>query len=329
MAGGGQAKHHERSPENMSTTYGSGKYKYELVDNWAKYPEGWDFVDVCGLSVDSQDRVYVLNRGAHPVMVFDREGNLLKSWGEGFFGRAHGTCIGPDGSVYCTDDHKHTVSKFTPEGELLMLLGHEDQPSDTGYVKKADLYESLAAIKRGGPPFNRPTGVVLSSSGEIYVSDGYGNARVHKFSSDGTLLFSWGEPGRDPGQFRLPHCVRVDGRDRVWVADRENNRLQIFDAQGGFRGLLSGLGRPDDIAIDGEETVYVAELERGVSIFSIDGKLLSRWGCEGEVKEDDLFIAPHAIAVDSRGDLYVGEVCHTHSNIDRGPRAMQKFARIG
>ena len=311
----------------MSTVYGAAEYTYELVDGWAKCPEGWSFLDVCGLSIDSQDRVYVLNRSAHPVMVFDREGNLLRSWGEGFFRRAHGTCIGRDGSVYCTDDYNHTVSRFSPEGELLMMLGDKDQPSDTGYVKQAEFFASLATIKRSGPPFNRPTGVALSASGEIYVSDGYGNARVHKFTPDGTLLFSWGEPGVAPGQFRLPHCVCTDGQDRVWVADRENNRIQIFDPQGKFLRQWTGIGRPDDIFIDGSGVVYVAELERGVAIFTMDGRLLARWGCQGGTSETDLFIAPHAIAVDSRGDLYVGEVCHTHCGIDRGARAVQKFAR--
>ena len=307
--------------------YGVGKYKYELVDGWAKCPEGWSFADICGLSIDSQDRVYILNRGDHPVMVFDREGNLLTSWGEGFFKRAHGSYIGPDDAIYCTDDSSHTVSKFTPEGKLLLVLGTKDEPSDTGYVQQPDLYESLATIKRSGPPFNRPTGTALSLSGEIYVTDGYGNARVHKFSPDGILLFSWGEPGDAPGQFRLPHSVWVDKRERVWVVDRENNRIQIFNAQGEFLNQWLDLRRPTDIFIDGEETVYVSELSRRVSIFTIDGKLLARWGSEGQDKETALFLAPHALAVDSRGDLYIGEVSKNYAGVDRGARTVQKFAR--
>ncbi len=303
--------------------YGTGKYTYELVDGWAKCPDGWSFIDVCGLSIDSQDRVYILSRSAHPVAVFDREGNLLTSWGEGFFKRAHGTCVGPDGSVYCTDDGNHTVSKFTPDGKLLLTLGNKDQPSDTGYVRK----EGLATIKRGGPPFNRPTGVALSSSGEIYVSDGYRNARVHKFTPDGTLLFSWGEPGNAPGQFRTPHSIWVDKRERVWVADRENNRIQIFDARGEFLSQWTDLSLPTDIFIDDEETVYISELSRRVSIFTINSKLLARWDSQGQVKETDLFLAPHTIAVDSKGDLYVGEVSWAHDRIDRGSRTVLKFAR--
>jgi DNA-binding beta-propeller fold protein YncE len=307
-------------------SYGSGKYTYELVDGWARYPEGWAFVDVCGLAVDSRDRIYVLNRGAHPVMVFDSDGNLLTSWGEGFFKRAHGSCVGPDGSVYCTDDMSHTVSRFTPEGKLLQMLGSKDQPSDTGYVPQSGLYESLATIKRGGPPFNRPTGVALSPAGEIYVSDGYGNARIHRFAPDGSLLFSWGEPGDAPGQFRLPHSVWLDKQERVWVADRENNRIQIFNTQGKFLNQWTDLRRPTDIFI-ADETVYVSELSQRLSIFTINGELLARWGGEGQDDEAALFFAPHAITVDSKGALYVGEVSKTACGVDRGARTVQKFTR--
>ena len=308
--------------------YGAGKYTYELVDGWAKCPEGFSFFDVPGLSVDSQDRVYVLSRSAHPVAVFDCEGNLLTWWGEGFFKRTHGTCVGPDGSVYCTDDKDHTVSKFTLEGKLLLTLGNKDQPSDTGYVQESyDFFWGLTTIKRGGPPFNRPTGIALSPSGEIYVSDGYGNARVHKFSPDGTLLFSWGEPGYAPGQFRLPHSVWVDKQGRVWVPDRENSRIQIFNAQGEFLSQWEDLIRPTDICIDDEGIVYISELCLRVSIFTNDGRLLARWGGGGKDRETTLFIAPHAIAVDSRGDLYVGEVSGTFGGVDRGSRTVQKFAR--
>ncbi len=311
--------------------YGRGKYTYELVDGWAKCPEGFSFFDVSGLSIDSQDRVYVLSRSAHPVMVFDREGNLLTSWGEGLFKMAHGMCLGPDGSVYCTDAGNHTVSKFTTEGKLLLVLGNKDQPSETGYMVQPDPDESVATIRRGGPPFNKPTGVAVSSSGEIYVSDGYGNARVHKFSPDGTLLLSWGEPGDAPGQFRWPHAVWVDKRERVWVVDRRNDRIQIFNAKGEFLSQWTGLRYPTGIFIDSEETVYVSELNRQVNMFTIDGKRLVRWGISRMVtsqgKETALFLSPHAVVVDSRGDLYVGEVSMSEFGVDRGAKTVQKFAR--
>jgi len=308
-------------------SYGAGKYTYELVDGWAKLPEGWSFFDVGGISIDDQDKVYVLNRSDHPIMIFDREGNLLNSWGEGFFNRAHGSCIGPDGSLWCTDDRNHIAAKFTPEGKLLMTLGTKGQASDTGYFRTFDYWESLARIQRGAPPFNRPTGVTVTPSGEIYIADGYGNARIHKFTADGKLLFSWGEPGGAPGQFRLPHSIWLDKKGRIWIPDRENSRIQIFNSQGEFITEWTDVIRPTGVSIDDEEIVYVSELCLRVSIFTIDGKLLARWGNEGKDKETALFHAPHAIAVDSRGDLYVGEVSMTSAGVDKGSRTIQKFAR--
>jgi len=252
---------------------------------------------------------------------------LLTAWGQGFFNRAHGSCIGPDNSIYCTDDRDHIAAKFTPEGKLLMMLGNRGQPTDTGYIRTFDFWESLGRITRGAPPFNRPTGIALSPSGEIYIADGYGNARIHKFTPDGKLLLSWGEPGGAPGQFRVPHNLWVDKQERVWLADRENSRIQVFNSQGEFITQWNDVIRPNDVFVDDEETVYVADFSLRVSIFTIDGKLLARWGNEGKEKEAALFHAPHAIAVDSRGDLYVGEVSKTNSGVDKGSRTVQKFAR--
>src|SRR5258708_23819708 len=171
----------------MSVVLGSGEHRYRVVENWAKLPEGWESRDVAAVAVDSKDRVYVFNRGQHPMMVFDRDGNFLRSWGEGLFPRAHGLDIGPDGTLYCTDDGDHTMRHCTPEGKVLMTLGISGKP----------------APYMSGQPFHRCTHTSLSPNGAIYVSDGYGNARVHKYAPDGRLLMSWGEPGTDPGQFNI------------------------------------------------------------------------------------------------------------------------------
>ncbi len=307
--------------------YGSGKYTYELVEGWAKLPAGWSFVDVGGISIDSQDRLYILNRGPHPVIILDRDGNFLGSWGEGYFKRPHGSRIVPGNIIYCTDDGSHTISKFTMDGKLQSVIGNKDKPSDTGYVQKKDLMESLATIKHGGLPFNRPTGIARSSTGELFATDGYGNARVHKFTPDGKLITSWGEPGTAPGHFNLPHNVWIDKYDRLWVSDRENNRMQQFDTNGKLLAIWMDLFRPTDVFIDKDEIVYISEIRPGVSIFTIDGRLLARWYNEEKNPATDLFISPHAIAVDSRGDIYVGEVAFTHSAYDRGARTIQKFAR--
>ena len=308
-------------------SFGSGKYTYELVDGWAKYPKDWSILDVGGIAIDKQDRVYVFNRSAHPLMVFDREGNLQSSWGEGLFKHAHGNCIDAEGNIYCTDDFNHTVRKFTPDGKLLMTLGTEDKPSDSGYVQKFDFFCSLATITRGGGPFNRPTGVAIGPSGNIYIADGYGNAQVHKFTADGKYQFSWGGPGTGPSQFRLPHNIWVDRQERVWIPDRENSRIQIFDGEGKLLKMWTDQIRPTDLFIDDEDTVYICDLADRVRVYTIDGKLLSEWTAEGTEREKALFIAPHAIALDSQGSIYVGEVAYTGFKIDRGPRAIQKFAR--
>jgi len=203
-------------------SYGLGKYTYELADWHAQYPGGWQPVEVNGISLDSKDRLYAFNSGEYPVTVFDSDGKFLASWGKDYFTHNHGSCVGPDDSLYVADDGNHTVGKFTTDGKLLMALGTRGKPSDTGYTKtgpdgkKLNIFEAIGTTKRGGPPFNSPTDVALSPKGEIYVADGYGNARVHKFTADGKLLLSWGEPGKGPGQFVVPHGIAVDNKGECW-----------------------------------------------------------------------------------------------------------------
>jgi DNA-binding beta-propeller fold protein YncE len=307
--------------------YGSGKYTYELVESWAKLPQGESLVDVCGISIDSEDRVYVFNRSNRPMIVFDRDGNEIFSWGENLFKRPHGSCLTNDGHIYLTDDYRHVVYKFSKEGDLMMTLGNKDQPSDTGHRGGLDIFERISSIKHAAGPFNRPTGVALSSTGDIFVTDGYGNARVHRFSPDGKLLLSWGEPGPGKGQFRLPHNIWINKEDEIWISDRENSRVQIFDTEGKFLDQWTDLIRPTHVFMDKDETVYISELCRRISIFSKDGTLLARWGNENHSIENPMLVGPHVICVDSEGSLYVGEVAKSFGKVDRGARAIQKFAR--
>ena len=156
----------------MAIIVGQGDYKYEIKENWAKLPDGWSFKEVAAVGVDKNDNVYAFGRGEHPMMVFDRDGNFLRSWGEGQYPRAHGVHMGPDDSIYLTDDGGHFVRKCSLDGKVLLELGVPGTPAP--YLS--------------GEPFNRCTHTALSPKGEIYVSDGYGNARVHKYSPDGKLL---------------------------------------------------------------------------------------------------------------------------------------------
>ncbi|MBI3867687.1 MAG: hypothetical protein HY299_04065 [Verrucomicrobia bacterium] len=294
---------------------------YEADDRWARLPAGYSWMEVVAIATDAQDRVFVFNRGEHPVMVFNPDGSFLRSWGEGLFARPHGIFIGPDDAVYCTDDLDHTVRKFTPDGNLLLTLGTSGRPSDTGATSV-----DYRTILRAGPPFHYPTNVALSSSGEIYVGDGYGNARIHKFAPDGRLLLSWGEPGNGPGQFHVPHGIAVGPDGIVYVADRENSRIQLFAPDGGFLSEWTDVARPCQVFIDREGHVYVAELgfRAGmwpgvsapsaeatggrVSIFNRSGDLRARWGGGERPCDPGDFFAPHGIWVDSRGDFYVAEV---------------------
>jgi len=305
---------------------------FRVLEGWGKLPEGWRYVEAAGVAVDSRDNVYVFNRGEHPVIVFDREGNFLRSWGEGLVGRAHGITIGPDDEVWLTDDGNHTIRKFTPEGKLFLTIGDPDKP----------------ATLQSGKPFNRPTHVALSPlTGDLYISDGYGNSRVHKYDPKGRHLFSWGEPGTDPGCFNLPHNIATDAEGLVYVADRENHRVQVFDAEGRYLAQINNLHRPCGLLIDRREggAIYVGELGTDlavnqsvpnlggrVSILSLKGDLLGRIGDRFRGEKPGQFVAPHGVVTDSRGDLYVAEVSYTakgrHENPPREIRSLQKFIRV-
>ncbi len=299
-------------------------FRYEAVEGWEQLPSGFTHRDVCGVTVDSKDRVYLVTRGDARVIVYEADGTFVKSWGEDTFTeRTHGVCIDADDNVYVADDGDHTVRKFTPEGKELMVLGTANKPSDTGYDGS-----NMMTITKGAGPFNRPTGVSLAPNGDIYVSDGYGNAQVHHFSADGKLVRSWGEPGNKPGQFYLPHDVCVTADERVLVADRENDRIQIFTLAGEFVDQWTHVQRPTGISCDPKGNIYVSSLwwrvgqksqvhgERKqdlpghVSVLDNEGNLLLSWVSADRCAPGN-FVAPHSICADSRGDIYVGEVTHT------------------
>lgn len=319
--------------------------RYEVVEGWEQLPAGFHHADVVGVATDSRDRVFIYTRQEERVIIYNRDGSFVASWGEGLFTpRTHGLTIAPDDSVYCVDEGKQVIYKFTPEGELLQTIGTPDVASDTGYDGR-----SLTSITRGGPPFNRPTNVAIAPSGELYVSDGYGNASVHRFSADGHLIQTWGAPGSGPGQFNLVHGVAVAADGRVLIADRENDRIQFFSPDGKFLEEWTDVQRPTNIAIDGAGRVYVAELLHRpgdhsfrlgeiaddlpgrVSVYDGSGNVLARWGGLDRCAPGN-FVGPHDICVDSHGDIYVGEVTYTMGVrpglVPDGCHTFQKFARV-
>jgi DNA-binding beta-propeller fold protein YncE len=311
---------------------GAEQYTYEVAEGWGMLPDGWKFKEVASVGVDANDNVYAFNRGEHPMIIFDKDGNFLRSWGEGVFPRAHGITMAPDDTMFCTDDGDHTVRKCTLDGNVLFTLGVSGQP----------------APFMSGDPFNRCTHVAIDPrNGDFYVTDGYGNARVHKYSPDGQHLFSWGQSGTGPGEFNIAHNVGTDKDGWVYVADRENHRVQIFDSNGKFETQWVNMARPCGLYIDQEAgLVYIGELGAAiganiqatglgprVSIYDTSGNVVARLGNQGEGEEPGKFIAPHGVCIDSRSDIYVGEVSWTHTRSYPNPkdelRTLQKLVKKG
>jgi DNA-binding beta-propeller fold protein YncE len=260
---------------------GTGDFVYDVVRPWGELPAGWSLGIVSHVATDSKDRVYFYQRKDPPVLVFDREGHFITAWGSQRLRDAHGIFVGPDDHVYVCNRDEHEVLELTPEGRIVLVLGQRGRPA-------------LQA------PFNHPADVAVSASGEIYVADGYGNSAVHRFSREGRHLGSWGAPGAERGQFTTPHGIWVDARDRVLVADRENNRVQLFSPDGDFYGEWRDLYHPMDIYVDGAGTVYVTDQIPRITMYSPDGRLLAR----GRPVAN----GAHGVWGDSRGNLYLAEV---------------------
>ena len=283
----------------MAKTVGSGKFTYEVDEEWARLPQGWEMT-TAAVAGDSRDRIYAFDRGDHPVMVFDREGNYLYSWAEGLIKMAHAIYIDAQDNVWLVDSHGGQVMKFTPEGKPLMTIGARGYRSDTGVDPNDFGSDTHSRVTHAGGPFNIPAGVAVAPSGEVFVADGYANCRVHRFSPQGDLIMSWGGPGKEPGQFNLPHAVWIDRHGRVLVADRENDRVQVFTQDGESLSVWpTELIGPAVIYIDGDDIVYVPEHNAGLfSILTLEGERLARWGSE-------VNRSCHGVWVDSHGDIYV------------------------
>jgi DNA-binding beta-propeller fold protein YncE len=275
-------------------TVGTGKYRYDLIENWAKLPAGETFGNVSAVATDSQDRVYVFQRKDPPVMVFARDGTYLSCWGISAITDPHGIFIADD-VVYLTDRADSVCLTYTLDGKPLQMLGRRGQHSDTGCEKAGDV------APRAAGPFNSPTEMVPAPSGDLYVSDGYRNARVHRFTADGRLVTSWGEPGKTaPNQFHLPHSLVVVPDGTIYVCDRENSRIQVFSADGKFITMWTDMRRPLDISMDREGILYISEggvdgLSPRVSLMDQQGNVVARWDS----------LAAHGSWVDAHGDIYL------------------------
>ncbi len=267
---------------------------YQQVDNWG-LPAGGVWGVISAVGVDAKDNVFAFKR-ADPgqtsgslnsrIMVFDSSGKLLRSWGDNFVLSAHGLRLDNNGFVWITDKTGDQVFKFSPDGDLLMTLGKKGVAGDM---------DSRDA-------FNGPTDVAVAKNGDIFVSDGESsNARVVKFSKDGTFIKSWGTRGSGPGQLRDPHSIALDSAGHVYVANRGNKRIEVFDSDGKYLNQLPQFGAPACIYISKDDTLYVSAgaPQNWVMIGTTDGKVLGKIsGLTG----------PHWVTVDSTGAVYVAEV---------------------
>lgn len=275
----------------------AAEFEFQSVPGFVKLPEDIALGACSAVAVNSRGEVLLFHRGKRPILCLDAEGRYLRSWGDGVISAAHGLRIDREDNVWATDTGSHRVLKFSPAGELLLALG-------TGKPGT------------GIDEFNKPTDVAFGPRNEIYVADGYGNSRVMKFSPEGRFILAWGQPGQADGEFDLPHSIIVDAAGRVLVGDRENDRIQVFDGDGRWLDCWKGFA-PYGLAFDRHGTLFVADA-RTHKALRLDerGRILQSWGGKGAALGQ--FNAPHMLAVDAVGNLYVAEV---------DGRRLQKFVR--
>lgn len=284
---------------------------YKTVRDWAKLPPGAKWAAVTAVEPAPDGSIYVVHRCSEnscvgrsepPILKFDRSGNLLKSWGQGMFVFPHGATVDAQGNLWVTDEQSadgkgYQVFKFSPEGKLLLTLGH-------------------AGIGGAAPGyFDQPTDVVTAPNGDIFVTEGHGagNNRISKFSKDGHFLKSWGEKGSGPGEFNAPHTIAIDSQGRLFVGDRNNNRIQIFDQDGHFIAQWRQFGRPSGIAITKDDTIYVADSEswgpdepgwkKGIRIGSARTGVV-KYFIEDLESTTQVHSGAEGVGVDDRGNVY-------------------------
>lgn len=266
---------------------GSGDGTYQRVDDWAQLPPDTAWGVMSWVDVDAKGNVYAFQR-AEPsakVMVFDAQGRYLKAWGENQFAYPHALRILRDGFVWITDRKLQQLFKFDPDGKLLMALGQKGVTGDNSSREH----------------FNGVSDVVMAENGNLFVSDGEGgNTRVVKLSKDGKFIKSWGTKGTGPGELNGPRCVTLDSKGRVYVCDRGNKRIQVFDQEGAFLDQMTQFGTPASIVITKAEVMYVAAgaPENKVTIGTTGGKVLET--IEG-------LDSPHGMAVAPDGTIYVAQ----------------------
>jgi len=282
---------------------GHGDIRFSVSVDILKRPLYWDLGLCSDVVVDAQDRLWVASRRQHPISVWSTDGAFLGSWGENEFVEVHH--IAPiGGALWVVDDQLHIVRRYEPDGTMTAEMG-----------RRGVAVASVTHRGQNGGPFNMPTGIAAGRNGELFVSDGYGNRQVHRFSADGTLEKSWGRGGTGPGEFGPVHSVTVDGTDRVIICDRENNRVQLFDYDGGFVAEWGDLYGPADAAVGADGLVYVVEQgdsiggrmnyqPNGFSVLTMAGEVVGHW----YEASSGTMVGGHGITVDAAGNVYVADL---------------------
>ena len=266
---------------------------HRVVENWIQLPDGWNLGECGGVAVDGQDHVWIYNRGAHPVVELDKDGRFIQSLKEPGHVSAHGIKVDAEGDVWLVDVSGHSVMEFSRSGQLKLVIANPGRGSGDNDSQYG---------------FNRPTGMVFKPDGGFYVSDGYVNSRVVEYNNDGIYQRHWGSKGTGDSQFDIAHDVTVDRQGRVYVADRTNRRIQVFDAKGKFIEKWTDVGQPWGLAYaPQEDAIYMADGDANrVVKLDTDGKILGQLGEFG--KRAGKFDFAHHIAVDSEGSIYVAEI---------------------
>ncbi|MSV30609.1 MAG: hypothetical protein EXQ52_17970 [Bryobacterales bacterium] len=284
---------------------------YTAVPGWPQLPTGWNFKETPAVAVDAQDHVYVIHRGEHPVMEFDAAGKFVRAFGDGMYDRPHAVRIDPEGNIWTVDDSSHTVLKLDKSGRVKMVLGRWRVTSDA-----ASTMQPIWPRPGKGPRglrdddilrFNRPTDIAFAPNGDVFVADGYGNSRIVKISKDGKLIKTWGKKGLGEGEFDTPHSIAIDKQGRVYVADRENYRIQIFDSEGRFLKQWTHIGAPWGLDLARDGFLYMSDgYNNRVLKLDLDGKILGAFGAPGKAPGEFSFV--HHLAVSPSGAIYTAEI---------------------
>ncbi len=264
------------------------KPPYKAVPDFPHWPEGMKCGAVSAVAINKAGEIIIAHRSGPPISIFTKEGNHIRSFGEKIFTSIHGLRVDKDDQIWATDMTSHIVVKMDMTGRLLMTLGERD------------------VAGKDGKHFNRPTDSAIASNGDIFVSDGYGNSRIVKFDRDGNFLKVWGSRGVGKGLLHLPHALVLDDQEQLYVADRENKRIQVFDLDGKYIRQMDGFA-PYGLCLGPDRKLYVADGRADkVMSLSLSGVVDMTWGGKGSGYGE--FNMPHGIAVGADGSVYVAEI---------------------